>query len=98
MDAATKHPRIAELVAIGDASQFDQVREILHDSEYVQVRLADVRGNLRTYAHRLEAGETIEATWARAQSLANLVQEVAALVSAGALVAWLIDNRFTFIP
>lgn len=88
---------VEPLVSVGNVSDFDAVREVLHDSEYVQVRLLNKAGELVTYARQIRQRCGIENAWGYAQLMAGQVQEVAAMVSAPALVAWLIDAGFYLV-
>lgn len=87
----------APLVSIGNVAEFDAVREVLHDSEYVQVRMVDKAGHLITYARQIRQRCGIENAWAYAALMAGQVQEVASMVSASALVAWLLDADFYLV-
>lgn len=88
---------VAPLVSIGNVADFDSVREVLHDSEYVQVRLLNKAGELVTYARQIRQRCGIENAWGYAQLMAGQVQEVASMVSAPALVAWMLDSGFYLV-
>lgn len=85
---------IAPLVSIGNVADFDAGREVLHDSDYVQVRISTRTGEVITYARHIRQRCGINNAWAYAALMAGHVQEVAGMVSAPALVAWLLDTGF----
>jgi hypothetical protein len=88
---------VAPLVSIGNVADFDAVREVLHDSDFVQVRLSTRAGELVTYARQIRQRCGVENAWGYAQLMAGQVQEVASMVSAPALVAWLLDSGFYLV-
>jgi hypothetical protein len=85
---------IAPLTIIGNVADFDAVRSIAHDSEYVQVQI-QVGAALVTYARQIRQRCGIDNAKAYADLMAGQVREVASLVSASALIAWLLDTGFT---
>jgi hypothetical protein len=89
--------KVEPLVAVGNIADFDAFREVLHDSEYVQVRLVNRAGELVTYARQIRQRCGIENAWGYASLMAGQVQEVASMVSAPALVAWMLDAGFYLV-
>lgn len=85
---------VTPLVIIGNVADFDAVRDISHDSDYVQVQIQTAAGELVTYARQIRQRCGIDNAKAYADLMAGLVREVASLVSASALVAWLLDTGF----
>lgn len=86
--------RIAPLVAIGNVADYGAVRDISHDSDYVQVRIADIYGNLATYTRRIRQRTGVIDATGYSKAMAAQVTEVAGLVGTPALVAWLLDSGF----
>lgn len=86
--------QVASLVSIGNAADFDAVREVLHDSDFVQVRLVNKAGELVTYARKIRQRSGLGSAWGYAALMAGQVQEVASMVSAPALIAWMLDSGF----
>lgn len=88
---------VAPLTAIGNVADFDAVREVLHDSDFVQVRMVNKAGELVTYARQIRQRCGVNNAWGYAALMAGQVQEVASIVSAPALVAWLLDVGFYLV-
>lgn len=88
---------VAPLTSIGNVADFDAVREVLHDSDFVQVRLVNKSGELVTYARKIRQRAGLNSAWGYAAEMAGQVQEVACLVGAPALVAWLLDSGFYLV-
>lgn len=82
------------LVAIADVSSFADVKQITHDSDFVQVTIHDSLGRDRTYARQIRKRNGLPAAWSFSSQMARQIEEAAALVSTPALVAWLVDSGF----
>jgi hypothetical protein len=89
----TRFSETASLVVIGDVDSFATPMTISHDGDFVQVQLAPRFEPARTYAKQIRArlGRT---NGEACKLVAQHVEEVAALVSTPALVAWLLDSGF----
>jgi hypothetical protein len=85
------------LTTVGNVLDFGGVREILHDSDFVQVRIADASSNITTYARAIRQRSGLDNAWGYAAHVARTVEETASLVSTPALVAWLLDSGFVLV-
>lgn len=79
------------LTVLGNVADFVPVH-VTHDSDFVQVHVQGV-----TYARAIRQRCGLQGAIDYARHLAAQVQEVAGLVSAPALVAWLLDCGFVVV-
>lgn len=86
------------LVVIGDVESFCDPLTITNDREFVQVAIAPRFAQATTYVRAIRQREGKANAWQYSAAIARQVEEVAALVSTPALVAWLLDCGFVLTP